>query len=255
MPNIDRTSPVPFLPKDPSDVNVSRCAWFSRRIQLVSVLRSTASAVLRSPRATAATVIVWSLCAAAGIGFSIQYENTPSPMNDGPREWPAESACGLSTQRPTLLMFVHPQCPCSRASLNELAILMNRCQDRVTTQVLFLHPSPLPTEWSMALWDRTKEIPSVIQRLDHLGIEHQRFGARTSGEVFLYLPDGQLVFHGGITAGRGHAGDSVGRAALESFLMNQSLPVSTTPVFGCDLADRSCQSETCGLRNATRARK
>jgi hypothetical protein len=72
-----------------------------------------------------------------------------------------------------------------------------------------------------------------VPRVDVGGTEHRRFGARVSGEVYLFQTDGQLVFHGGITAGRGHAGDNLGRSAVESFLREGVLPPETTPVFGC----------------------
>jgi hypothetical protein len=78
-------------------------------------------------------------------------------------------------------------------------------------------------------------MPGVVVAIDPGGIEQQRFGARASGEVFLYKPDGELIFHGGITASRGHAGDNAGRAFLEAILLRQKPAGAKTPVFGCEL--------------------
>ncbi len=46
---------------------------------------------------------------------------------------------------------------------------------------------------------------------------------------------GTLLFSGGITGARGHAGDNAGRAAIVA-LLNQLNPATTaTNVFGCSL--------------------
>jgi hypothetical protein len=81
---------------------------------------------------------------------------------------------------------------------------------------------------------------------DDSGREAGRFGAATLGQTLLYDADGSLLFSGGITAARGHAGDNAGRSELVS-LLNRGLsaPVVTmnrgqsardaTHVFGCPL--------------------
>jgi hypothetical protein len=59
----------------------------------------------------------------------------------------------------------------------------------------------------------------------------------TSGQVLLYDVSGRLVFRGGITAGRGHAGDNVGRDNVVAFLLHDTVPAESTPVFGCSIDD------------------
>jgi hypothetical protein len=99
-----------------------------------------------------------------------------------------------------------------------------------------MNPQSLPADWAKTdLWETAASIPGVMPRLDLEGAEQQRFAARVSGEVFLYLPDGVLAFHGGITAGRGHSGDNQGRSALEGLLLNHVSQTRATPVFGCEL--------------------
>src|SRR5262249_23058238 len=145
--------------------------------------------------------------------------------------WPPETACRLSADRPTLVMFVHPQCPCSRASLDELATLITHCQGRVAAEVVFLVPPSASADWAQTdLWESAARIPGVVLRPDRGGAEQRRFVARVSGEVFLYQSDGRLAFHGGITAGRGHAGDNPGRSALEALLVGNRLSGRSTPV-------------------------
>ena len=181
-------------------------------------------------------VVIWGLGIAAGSLYSLDYATTPTKTHSVVDHWLVESACTLCAHQPTLVMFVHPRCPCSRASLNELAILMTHCQGRVNVQVLFMKPPSLPADWAKTdLWDSAADIPGVMPRLDLDGAEQRRFAARVSGEVFLYLPDGSLAFHGGITAGRGHYGDNQGRAAIEALLLDRDLQTGSTPVFGCEL--------------------
>jgi hypothetical protein len=52
----------------------------------------------------------------------------------------------------------------------------------------------------------------------------------------LYDARGALLFSGGITGARAHAGDNPGRSALVALLNRQSgTHASTTNVFGCSL--------------------
>jgi hypothetical protein len=58
-----------------------------------------------------------------------------------------------------------------------------------------------------------------------------------SGETLLYDPHGRLVFRGGLTAGRGHAGDSPGRRAVVACFNEPTPERRDLPVFGCPLLD------------------
>lgn len=196
--------------------------------------------------ALVAAVVLWGGGIAAGFIYGTLYEQTPSKSDTAQDHWPPASRCRLATDKPTLLMFVHPRCPCSRASISELSVLMTHCHDRLESHVLFLGPTSTPDDWAKTdLWKAAARIPGVELHLDIGGVEHRRFGALVSGEVFLYQPSGELAFHGGITAGRGHAGDNLGRWALEQFLLKDELPTAESPVFGCELTTpASCCSPT-----------
>jgi hypothetical protein len=184
--------------------------------------------------ATRAAGVLWGLAAAMGWCYGLWYEKTPAAGGVVRTRWPEQSACTLSAHRPTLLMFVHPRCPCTRSSLDELAVLLTHCRNLVIVQVLFFTPQSAAAEWARTdLWEQAARIPGVVPQVDAGGTEHRRFGARVSGEVFVFQADGELVFHGGITGGRGHAGDNAGRAAIESFLTDGVHPPQQTPVFGC----------------------
>jgi hypothetical protein len=68
-----------------------------------------------------------------------------------------------------------------------------------------------------------------------MGETARAFGAKTSGFTALYAPDGRLLFHGGITASRGHEGDSAGAAAIVDFVVLGTASVRNTAVYGCGL--------------------
>jgi hypothetical protein len=129
----------------------------------------------------------------------------------------------------------------------ELAALMTHCQGRLRAEVLFLQPPSFGVEWVHSdLWDSASRVPGVVARIDRGSAELRRFGARVSGEVFVYHAGGQLLFHGGITAGRGHFGDNAGRTAIETAILNGSAPAHSTPVFGCELfSPKDCRAALC----------
>ena len=110
---------------------------------------------------------------------------------------------------------------------------------KVAAYVLFLTPSSLPAQWADTDLRRDAErIPGVTVLSDIDGAEAQKFGAQTSGHTFLYDRGGSLLFNGGITASRGHAGDNVGESSLTSIVEKHKGPVAATHVFGCSLVDR-----------------
>ncbi|MDB6139663.1 MAG: redB [Verrucomicrobiaceae bacterium] len=140
-----------------------------------------------------------------------------------------------------LVMFAHPRCPCSSASIGELATLMARCQGRLGAQVWFFQPAGETEEWARTdLWRSAATIPGVTVHVDSEGIEARRFNAETSGQVALYSQAGSLLFQGGITLSRGHSGDNPGSDAIEALLCHQFSGPVQTPVFGCALTDKKC---------------
>lgn len=143
--------------------------------------------------------------------------------------------------RPTLLIFAHPKCPCTRATIGELEIIMSRFPGKLNAQVWFIHPDGVPGDWTESdLYRKTAAIPGVVVHLDNGLAEAKRFHAETSGEALLYDSNGKRMFQGGITVSRGHSGDNVGRDAVESLLRNPLPGQVRTPVFGCPLFESNC---------------
>jgi hypothetical protein len=120
--------------------------------------------------------------------------------------------------------------------VEELNRLLARGHDGVAAQVWFFEPAGFPPDWTQSgLWRSAAAIPGVKVHADPDGRQARLFGAATSGFVVLYDPRGQLLFNGGITASRGHAGDNGGEDAVLSILAGQQPNLRQTPVYGCSL--------------------
>jgi hypothetical protein len=189
---------------------------------------------------TALFGIAWTVAITFGLRTLLAYESTPGTTRAVPGQWPSTSQIERLRDRPTLVMLAHPRCPCTRASVAELAQLMAHLQGKVDAYVLFLKPRQSGTDWDDTELRRSAAaIPRVTVLSDADGVEARRFGAETSGHTLLFDLNGRLVFSGGITEFRGHLGDNTGVRALES-LVNGHVPArAATPVFGCALANRS----------------
>src|SRR5687768_15557289 len=184
----------------------------------------------------------WMLIIGAGLGLLWNYENSPGPTAVAPARWPADSRIHLAPDRATLIMLTHPHCPCTRASIGELARLMAQAQGRVTAYVLFLKPADSSEDWEKTdLWQSAASIPGVDVVVDDEGFEAARFHAVTSGQTVLYDAEGHLLFSGGITGSRGHAGDNAGLSAIVSLLNTGESERAETVVFGCPLLDTNSE--------------
>lgn len=183
-----------------------------------------------------ATGALWLLMIGSGIGLLWSYNSTPGVAAAALERWPADSPLRHATDRATFVMLAHPHCPCTRASLGELARLMAQAQGRVKAYVLFVKPSDFPDGWEKTdLLTSASAIPGVTVVRDDEGVEAGRFRATTSGQTMLYDAGGKLLFSGGITGARGHEGDNAGRAAIVSLLTTDAEGQTGTPVFGCPL--------------------
>lgn len=193
-------------------------------------------------------VSLWAIAVAVGAAILIRYEGRPGTAQAAPTRWPAESR--LSPKQPggTLVVFVHPQCPCSRATMAEVEKLAADSVGRLRIETVFVLPEGAPKGFEQgALWNLAGAIPGVERRVDLGMAEARRFGAETSGDAILYDERGQIVFEGGLTFSRGHEGDNAGVDAVLNWVLHKSaLHVARrTAVFGCPLqaagGENSCR--------------
>lgn len=186
----------------------------------------------------------WCALVVAGFARLSKYELTAGDSESAPPVWPDGSAIERRRGFPTLALFAHPRCPCTSASLEELDRLLARVGREASTTILFVGPPGAPNGWERGrLWEAARRIPGVSVVVDAGGNEARCFRARTSGALVLYDPSGRLLFSGGITGARGHAGDNAGRDAVRAWLSGNGAELTRTPVFGCAL-DSPADSES-----------
>jgi len=136
--------------------------------------------------------------------------------------------------RHLLVMAIHPKCPCSRASVGELARLASRFRDELNCVVLTYQPHEQSADWiETDLVASARGLPNTMVLIDVDGRDAAALGMNTSGAVVLYSPQGVPQFWGGITIGRGHYGDNLGSDAVISVLDGGQLPQASQPVYGC----------------------
>ena len=178
--------------------------------------------------------VVWVSAIAAGMAWMVRFESSPGAPALAPASWPAQAGVTRGNGY-TLVMSAHPRCPCTRASLDELAIVMAASGNKMTARVLFFVPEDAAPEWwETDNWRTAAAIPAVTPVLDRGGTLQRVFGAETSGSVAVYDAAGRLQFNGGLTAARGQRGENPGRVSLIS-LIESGEAARMTPVFGCPL--------------------
>jgi hypothetical protein len=184
---------------------------------------------------------VWFAAAAGGLAFAAIHAATPGASADAPPAWPAGTSLERGSGRPTVILFAHPMCPCTRASLAELERVVAR-SPQVQVYVVFERPET-PGATAVSAHTVARAIPGVrVLDDDHARLAHA-FHAQTSGFVVAYDDAGALLFSGGITGARGHEGDNAGATFLSRALARSaSRPQPQTPVFGCGLLDRNKDS-------------
>lgn len=113
-------------------------------------------------------------------------------------------------------------------------------QEKVNAYVLFIKPKGAGADWDDTDLRRSAAaIPGVTVLTDANGAEADRFGAQTSGHTLLFDRTGALLFSGGITASRGHAGGNAGESAILAAINGGRADHARTPVFGCSLTRQS----------------
>jgi hypothetical protein len=145
----------------------------------------------------------------------------------------------LDGERFTLVMVLHPRCPCSQASLAELERLQARLEGRLAVRLVFVVPEGAEAGFAAtSLVERARRLPDAEVLLDR-GALALALGASTSGAARLFAPDGALRFQGGLTVARGEEGQSASALAVEALVRaGPAAPlraVAEAPSFGCPL--------------------
>ncbi|WP_176605777.1 RedB protein [Myxococcus fulvus] len=188
------------------------------------------------PGVLACLVGAWLVACIAGVSLLWRYASDAGERAVPPARLPESLGMPRGASDWSLLVFLHPQCTCSRATLTELGKLVHFAEARLATRVYIWAPREAPEGFVQSeLWERSRALPGVEVLADVDGKVARELGALTSGHVVLYAPDGTERFSGGITSARGHEGDSPGGLALRALLSSGEAERSASPVFGCAL--------------------
>jgi hypothetical protein len=180
--------------------------------------------------------VVWLTATAVGMLILWHYAGTSGRSAEAPEHWPGSDEIALNADHDTLVMFVHPHCPCTRASIAELQRIVAHCNGGLTPWIVFYKPSDADERWEQTdLWRSAAEVPGVHLVSDPDARLAVKFGAATSGSTVLYDPHGHLLFNGGITSARGHQGDNVGESAVIDLATEGNAKCSKCEVFGCPI--------------------
>lgn len=176
---------------------------------------------------------IWMTALSLGAWICLDYEKTPANVSPSSRKiffarTPASDYC--------LVMFAHPKCECTKASLSELARFLAR-NTNTRAKIYFNVPHGFEAWTHEENLRLAESIPGVSVFTDLNGLVAKKFDAKASGECFLFDQKSNLRFHGGITASRGHEGDNFGLECMTHIVEGQKSAASSNVVFGCALFD------------------
>lgn len=143
---------------------------------------------------------------------------------------PGEHRSGVATppkgEDLRAVMLVHPDCPCTEASLNLYLNAVNKTKSPLKTLIVIPGPSRSSRNITLA-----RTIPN--SQLKFLSAEDisKQYGISTSGHLLVW--NGQkLVFSGGVTDARG---EEVAAGAFDELtaVLGSTKAAGETPVFGC----------------------
>jgi hypothetical protein len=183
-------------------------------------------------------IAVWLASIGGGFYCLWAYSAGPGAAAQAPREAPPEIRAWQIAGRPLIVMALHPHCPCSQASIDELADVLGWTPDAAELVLLIYKPAGERDSWitpSLAA-SLARFHPRIV--IDADGRRAESLGVRTSGHVIAYDGDGRLAFSGGVTSARGHRGDSFGQEVLRALLRGEPrAPALTAPTYGCAIQD------------------
>lgn len=178
----------------------------------------------------------WLFTLTAGVCLVFKYDSIPGLTATSGSSWPANSTIAHSTTNNTLVMLLHPKCPCSRASLQQVATLTTN-DNSLECIFLVYAPTKFPKGWEKTdIWNLAAEVPGAQLVSDIDGAEARKFGGITSGQTYIFDRKGNLKYAGGLTEGRGHVGECRNLDLAVKALKSGTTSASGA-VYGCPIED------------------
>ncbi len=166
----------------------------------------------------------WVWATALALHCTMVWESSPGVAS---RQTPAHGS-GLK-----LIFVAHTYCPCTSVALRNLMSLSGEALAKLRPEIVLTGPDATPESTAPNVILASK-IAHVTIRYGHEAQALSDYGARTSGQCFLFDKQGKLVFSGGLTSGRGVEGECAGMEAISHVLADKACQLQA-PVFGCPL--------------------
>ncbi|MGP1346078.1 MAG: hypothetical protein ACTS3F_05335 [Phycisphaerales bacterium] len=180
------------------------------------------------------SLIAWAIACVIAFSALWAYANTPATHAEPKPGWSPPEALRVPSDRACLVLFAHPKCPCTRATMAALERLRRDHSGLLAMRVVFYEPINADASWrGTELWERALALEESLAIADPGGAMSMAAGAVASGTVIFMDHSGQERFRGGITPARGHEGDSVGSIAIRAILRGESPGHNSASVYGC----------------------
>ncbi|WP_166831099.1 RedB [Thalassoroseus pseudoceratinae] len=148
---------------------------------------------------------------------------------------------GHKQGRPTIVLFYHPKCPCTFATVRSLERLSMRFHNEPQIHAVAYCPENKTDVWiESRTTSSLRSLPGSRVHIDREGRMCQQFGVTTSGHILVYDSDGHLTFSGGTTSSRGHEGDCAASQELVRIVNSETTAIDVctkSPVFGCSILE------------------
>ena len=183
---------------------------------------------------------VWLTASLVSTYLIMNYDFKPGMLGPRQTHWPTDTTLVRSSERPTVVAFLHPRCVCTRATVKQLIRTLKFHEGADVIAALFVPLDIVDHRvWEEGEYVKTirAEMPAAHVIFDRGGSEAKRFGAFTSGTILAYDREGKEIFRGGITDRRGGEKGNPGLERLASIVTGKASSFHTgrTPVFGCPL--------------------
>ncbi|QDU57175.1 hypothetical protein [Aeoliella mucimassa] len=194
-------------------------------------------------------VALWAVAVAGGFYWLYCYNLAAGPEVDPPLlstvslEW-------NSTPSYRLVVAIHPKCPCTFATIDELNRVLRDAEGAIECKILAYEPADHLEEFQgTKLLEYAEKLPYTQVESDIDGKLAKQLSLHTSGAVVLYNQWGTPFFSGGVTVSRGHEGISPGGESILAIVRGNPPAVRRTPVYGCPIIE-ACE-ESCDLSELT----
>jgi hypothetical protein len=168
-----------------------------------------------------------------------EYLPTPVPANYVPKAVATQVALPgvqVSAEKPTLLHFFNPECPCSRFNLDHVRKLIAKYGNNINIQVV-LQVRDSQYNWQALEEDEALGVPYLI---DYTGEMAKACGVYSTPQAVLLTPESKLYYRGNYNKARycSNPDSNYAQMAIDSLIANRPSPqfeAFATKSYGCEL--------------------